>query len=97
MIEALIAGEGDPKVLADLAREELNTKRAALLEALNGRFDDHHADLSRLLLDQIDACTAGVDRSGAGTTEETVGRPLVGRRRSGQDVDMGSEVVGSAA
>ena len=45
MIEALIAGERDPKVLADLARGKLNAKRAALLEALNGRFDDHHAEL----------------------------------------------------
>lgn len=62
MIEALIAGERDPAVLADLARGKLNTKRAALLEALNGRFDDHHADLARLLLDQIDACTDKVDR-----------------------------------
>jgi len=62
MIEALIAGKRDPKALADLARGKLNAKRAALLEALNGRFDDHHADLARLLLDQIDACTDKVDR-----------------------------------
>lgn len=62
MIEALIAGERDPKALADLARGKLNAKRAALIEALNGRFDDHHADLARLLLDQIDACTDKVDR-----------------------------------
>ena len=62
MLEALIAGERDPKVLADLARGKLNAKRAALLEALNGRFDDHHADLAQLLLDQIDACTDKVDR-----------------------------------
>lgn len=62
MIETLIAGERDPKVLADLARGKLTAKRAALLEALNGRFDDHHADLARLLLDQIDACTDKVDR-----------------------------------
>ena len=62
MIEALIAGERDPKALAGLARGKLKDKRAALLEALNGRFDDHHADLARLLLDQIDACTDKVDR-----------------------------------
>ena len=62
MIEALIAGERDPKVLADLARGKLNAKRAALLEALNGRFDDHHGDLARLLLDQVDACSDKVDR-----------------------------------
>lgn len=62
MIEALIAGQRDPKILADLARGKLNAKRAALLEALNGRFDDHHADLAQLLLDQIDACTDKIDR-----------------------------------
>ena len=62
MIEALIAGERDPKVLADLARGKLNAKRSRLLEALNGRFDDHHGDLARLLLDQIDACTEKIDR-----------------------------------
>ncbi len=62
MIEALIAGERDPNVLADLARGRMKTKRPALIEALNGRFDDHHSDLARLLLDQIDACTNGVDR-----------------------------------
>jgi transposase len=62
MIEALIAGERDPLVLADLARGRLNAKRAALIEALNGRFDYHHADLARLLLDQIDACTDKIDR-----------------------------------
>lgn len=62
MIEALIAGQRDPKVIADLAIGRLKTKRGALIEALNGRFDDHHADLARLLLDQIDACTDKIDR-----------------------------------
>lgn len=55
MIEALIAGERDPKVLAELARGRMRGKRAALVEALTGRFDNHHAELARMLLDQIDA------------------------------------------
>ncbi len=62
MIEALIGGERDPKVLVELAHPRMAPKRAALIEALNGRFDDHHADLAQLLLDQIDACTANIDR-----------------------------------
>lgn len=62
MIEALIAGERDPEVLADLALGKLKAKRAALIEALNGRFDDHHGDIAQVLLDQIDACTDKVDR-----------------------------------
>lgn len=65
MIEALIAGERDPAALAALAQGRLNAKRARLLEALNGRFDDHHGDLARLLLDQIDACTEKIDRLSA--------------------------------
>ena len=55
MLEALIAGERDPQVLADLARGRMRAKQAALVEALTGRFDDHHAELARMLLDQIDA------------------------------------------
>ena len=63
MIEALIAGERDPRVLAGLARGRMKAKRAALVEALTGRFDDHHAELARMLLDQIDALTAQIDHA----------------------------------
>jgi len=61
MIEALIAGERSPAVLADLAIGKMKAKRAALTEALTGRFDQHHAELARMLLDQIDALTAHID------------------------------------
>ena len=54
MVEALIRGEHDPQALADLARGALRGKRAALVEALTGRFDAHHGELARILLDQID-------------------------------------------
>ena len=60
MLEALIAGERDPAVLAGLARGKMKAKRAALIEALTGWFDDHHAELARMLLDQIDALTAQI-------------------------------------
>jgi transposase len=62
MVEALIAGQRDPKVLAGLARGKMKAKRAALIEALTGRFDDHHAELARMLLDQIDALTAQIGK-----------------------------------
>jgi transposase len=55
MVEALIAGERDSCRLADLARGRMKTKRSDLITALDGRFDDHHAELARLLLGQIDA------------------------------------------
>jgi len=60
MIEALIAGERDPRRLADLARRRMKAKRSALIAALDGRFDDHHAELARMLLDQIDALSAQI-------------------------------------
>jgi transposase len=62
MIEALIAGERDPQVLAGLARGRMRVKHAALAEALTGRFDAHHAELARMLLDQIDSVTAQIAR-----------------------------------
>jgi len=61
MIEALIAGERDPQVLAALAKGRMRVKHAALVEALTGRFDDHHAELARILLDQIDALGAQIE------------------------------------
>jgi len=62
MLEALIAGERDPRVLAGLARGRMKAKHAALIEALTGRFDDHHAELARMLLDQIDALNAQIGK-----------------------------------
>ena len=62
MLEALIAGERDPRRLAELARGRMKTKRAALVEALNGRFDGHHAEIARMLLDQIDGLSAAIDQ-----------------------------------
>jgi len=62
MIEALIVGERDPKVLAGLARGKMQAKHAVLAEALTGRFDDHHAELARMLLDQIDALSGQISK-----------------------------------
>ncbi|MGH3142956.1 MAG: IS110 family transposase [Gaiellales bacterium] len=61
MIEALIAGERDPYALAGLAKGLLRKKHDPLVKALTGRFDDHHAELARLLLDQIDGLSANID------------------------------------
>jgi transposase len=62
MLEALIAGQRDPKVLAELARGRMRGKRSALVQALHGRFDDHHAELARMLLDHYDVLTGQIDR-----------------------------------
>ena len=58
MVEALIAGQRDPEVLADLARGRMRAGHDRLVQALTGKFDDHHAELARMLLDQIDALSA---------------------------------------
>lgn len=54
MIEALIDGERDPEVLADLAMTRMRPKIPDLREALVGRFDEHHALLARMHLDHMD-------------------------------------------
>ena len=62
MIEALIAGQRDPKQLAALARGRMRVKHAALVQALDGRFDAHHAELARILLDQVDGLDTQIGR-----------------------------------
>jgi transposase len=60
MMAALIAGERDPGVLAELARGSLRSKTARLTEALTGRFTDHHAFLLTQMLHRVDAITADI-------------------------------------
>lgn len=62
MLAALIAGERDPQVLAELAQGRMRPKRVALVQALTGRFDDHHAVLARLMLDSIEEIERAVAR-----------------------------------
>jgi len=54
MLRALADGDTDPDRLAALARGSLVRKKAALTEALRGRFTSHHAFLLRQLLAQLD-------------------------------------------
>ena len=62
MLEAFIGGQRDPAVLADLSRGQLRRKIPALTEALTGRFNNHHAFMTRLYLDRIDAHSAYIAR-----------------------------------
>ncbi len=62
MIEALIGGERDPYVLAEMAHARMRPKRPALIQALTGEFDDHHAELAQMILDQVDVLTRQIDR-----------------------------------
>lgn len=54
MVEALVAGTTDPRVLADLARGQLRKKLPALQRALVGRFRPVHAFLLKQILAKID-------------------------------------------
>jgi len=60
MMAALIAGERDPKVLAQLARRRLRAKLSLLEEAFYGRFSDHHAFLLQTMLARIDQASADI-------------------------------------
>ncbi|MFE4423411.1 IS110 family transposase [Streptomyces sp. NPDC056817] len=73
MLEALIDGERSPQALAGLARGRLVSKHDALVEALTGQFDDHHAYLCRLLLDTIDRITVQVDELSQRITAQLAG------------------------
>jgi transposase len=80
MLEALIAGQHDPKVLAQLAKRRLRVKLAALEEALRGFFTDHHAVILRMMLDNIDRLSEQIGL--LDTTIEQAISPLPIRRRS---------------
>jgi transposase len=58
ILQALIDGQTDPQRLAQLARGKLKVKHDQLVEALTGRFSDHHRFLTRLHLNRIDAHSA---------------------------------------
>jgi transposase len=60
MLDALVAGERDPKVLARMARTRLRAKTARLEEAFCGRFSDHHAFLLERMLSRIDQASADI-------------------------------------
>ncbi|GAA1817288.1 IS110 family transposase [Agromyces neolithicus] len=62
ILDALVAGERDPKVLAELAKGTLRNKIPQLVDALHGRFTEHHAFLVGEYLTQIDTATAMIDR-----------------------------------
>ncbi|MCA1822623.1 MAG: IS110 family transposase [Pseudonocardia sp.] len=62
MIEALINGERDPDVLADLARGRMRSKIRDLTMACAGRFGDQHALMCTLHLEHIDHLTDMIAR-----------------------------------
>ena len=60
MMAALLAGQRDPKVLAQLARARMRAKIPLLEEAFVGHFTNHHAFLLRTMLARIDQASADI-------------------------------------
>jgi len=60
MLQALVEGQRDPTVLAQMARGSMRRKIPQLPEALTGHFDDHHAYLCATMLRRIDALAADI-------------------------------------
>jgi transposase len=72
ILEALISGTTDPKILAELAKGRLRAKLPALREALQGRFEAHHGLLAGEMLARIDHMDEVIGR-----LSEEVARRLV--------------------
>ena len=60
MLAALVAGERDPKVLAQLARARMRGKIDRLEQAFDGHFADHHPFLLSRMLSRIEALDADI-------------------------------------
>jgi transposase len=60
MIDALIAGQRDPTVLAEMAKGRMRSKITELHDALAGRFNEHHGLLCRAMLARIDQADATI-------------------------------------
>lgn len=62
MLAAMLTGETDPDILADLARGRLRDKRTQLVQALHGNLKPHHRFLIAEYLGQLDALEDAVTR-----------------------------------
>jgi transposase len=60
MMAAMVAGERNPKALAQLARARMRAKITALEEAFTGHFTDHHAFLLGKMLARVDGIDADI-------------------------------------
>jgi transposase len=69
ILKALVAGQRDPKTLAELAKGKLRKKLPQLRQALRGRFGEHHALLVGLALDHLEHLEAAIARLDARVDE----------------------------
>jgi transposase len=85
MIRALVKGETDPVVLADLARQRLRAKIPQLQEALCGEVQDHHRFLLGMLLEQVEFLEGHIEKLG-GRIAEVLPGPFAGAIQRLQEV-----------
>jgi transposase len=69
MLAALLAGETNPTVLAELAHGKIRAKRDLLVQALQGHFKPHHRLLIGEQLAHIDALDEEIERLSADIAE----------------------------
>lgn len=60
MIEAMIAGQRDPVVLANMAKGTMRKKIPQLIEALDGHFGRHHGVVAQQIISHIDFLDASI-------------------------------------
>ena len=84
MLAALVDGERDPDVLAELAKGRLRHKISALRQALRGRFTDHHALLIGMCLEHTSHLEAAIAR-----LDERVDAVFATTSTTGQDGEGG--------
>jgi transposase len=77
MLDALVAGETDPAVLAQLARRQMRKKIPLLREALAGHFDEHHRLWIGAILAHIDFLDEQIARLSVMIEEQI--RPFAGQ------------------
>lgn len=71
MLEALMGGQTDPRVLAELSKGRLRSKRTRLVEALANRFRvEHHGVLAAGLLAHVDSLDTSIARLDARVDEQ---------------------------
>ena len=88
MLDALVAGTTDPAVLADLAQGRLRAKLPALKQALQGRFESHHALVIGAILAHLDFLDEQIGRL-SDAVEEQLGPFAAG-------VELASTLTGVA-
>lgn len=70
MLDAFVAGTTDPDVLADLAQGKLRAKIPALKQALEGRFEAHHALVIGAILAHLDFLEEQIERLSVAIEEQ---------------------------